>query len=210
MQIINYDGSDYSGSVIVAGPYAGGVTTWMVNAMTMLTDWDNGVPDNTMTAIIDAPYNSSTASLEVSTLTITANGDVNIAAGDFISTQKDITNDGNLSAVHTGSIVQILPNAVTVNNNTIDVNVATPMLDPRDFMLLGSPMSMEVKEELSGFRILQHDTNQFDMFNDMTLADATNFVHGNGNDWTPNIGVLAPSEGFYYIPRYKSCYRRFF
>jgi hypothetical protein len=195
-QINDYDGSDCSGSIIVVDPCVGGMSTWTAGG-----GWDNGTPDNTMTAIIDGVYDTMpNGNLDVCSMTITSSGFLTVQGGTFASVQNNIINDGTLFVEHTGSVVQVLPDAVTINNNIIDVNVTTPALNARDFMLLGSPMSTETREELAGFRMLQHDTNEFEMFADILLDDATNFNDADLNDWTPKTGVLTAGEGFYYIP----------
>ncbi|GEQ87082.1 hypothetical protein ULMS_25900 [Patiriisocius marinistellae] len=168
------------------------------------TNWSpTGAPGNTDTVVINGNYSTTIngGSIDACSLTISGtNAVVTVGAEDYISVEHAAIVDAGttLNIEHQGSFVQIADDAKVTNNGTINVKVTTPALNPRDFMLLGSPMSTVNREDLEGFRLLKHDTNAFDMFSDPALTDATNFVDIDNNDWSAKTGILNPSEGFMY------------
>jgi hypothetical protein len=61
-------------------------------------------------------------------------------------------------------------------------------------------MSTADRGDFAGFKMMDHDTNAFDMFIDPMLDDATNFVDSDNNDWTNFTGTLTPGKGYIYWP----------
>jgi hypothetical protein len=170
-------------------------TEWQVGGVTDVAPISND------TAIIDGTYDSGTdGNIDACSLVVTFGTTLNIDAASYASILGDITVSGTLNVLHTGSVVQVSNTAVTANGGTINVNVTTPLVGPRSFMLIGSPMSTADRADFAGFKMMNHDTNAFDMFVDPMLADATNFVDSDNNDWTDFTGTLNPGEGYIYWP----------
>ncbi|QIE60449.1 T9SS type A sorting domain-containing protein [Rasiella rasia] len=129
---------------------------------------------------------------------------VTVAAGDFLNIYGDITVDGTLIVAHQGSIVQVDPSAVVTKTGTINVEVTTPVLQTRDFMVMGSPMDDETRNGVfsSAFLVLDHDP---DMFNPNTHPNipqgATNFKDLEGDYWSIYSGDINPGEGYIVRPQ---------
>ncbi|MCH9660561.1 MAG: M36 family metallopeptidase, partial [Bacteroidetes bacterium] len=122
------------------------------NSVTQYTGgaWTNGAPTTTAVAIFNDAYDTSAggnSSIDACLCEINSTGDLTVGAGDYLNVQTDIVvNTGGLLTVeHTGSVVQIEENAVATNNGTINVELSTPLLDERDFMVMGSPMTVETR-----------------------------------------------------------------
>ncbi|GEQ84652.1 hypothetical protein ULMS_01600 [Patiriisocius marinistellae] len=178
-------------------------------------EWNNGIPDNTMNAIIRANYNTATTidpatmmpygNLEACSVSIETGRTLTITAGNYLEVTSNILVNGTLNVEHQGSIVQRDDTAVTTNNGTINVNVTTPNIDPRDFMIMGSPMSNESRDGVfvDAFRVLKHNTNNF--IPDPTVAAAfpmaENFADDDGDNWSTQTGVLNPAEGYFVQPQ---------
>jgi hypothetical protein len=200
------DGEFYFGtSDSFVAPCAGGLKTWVAGAWSPL-----GLPNASNSVVISDAYNTAiNGDIEACSLTVSSGVIVTIPANTYVRSVGNITVEvsGTLIVAHQGSLVQIDNVATVTNNGTIQVQVTTPTLDPRDFMLIGSPMSTEVREDLVGFRMLQHATSDFDPNTVIQglFPDGTNFTDDDlagqaGFDWTPNSGLLNPGEGYYYIP----------
>lgn len=163
--------------------------------------WSNGVPDATIRAIFQDSYDTSLGNITACKLVVFNGATLTINAGEFVLVDNDITVEtgSKIEVTHQGSILQVLDDATVTNNGTIEVNATTPNLNPRDFMLIGSPMTAEVREDLAGFRMLKHDTNAFDPYTASPVA-GVNFLDNDANDWSTHSGVLNAGEGYYYIP----------
>ncbi|GEQ86570.1 hypothetical protein ULMS_20780 [Patiriisocius marinistellae] len=166
------------------------------------SSWTPNDPTFNDIAIINGTYNTvDDGNINACSLVINPGRILTVTAGNFININTDITVNGTLNVNHQGSIVQIDEDAVTLNNGEINVNITTPDLDPRDFMLIGSPMSEIDRTDLDGFRLLNHDTNAFEAGDlGMTVPDATNFIDADQNDWLTFTGTLNPAEGYMYWP----------
>jgi len=81
-------------------PCSGSVTTFTGS------DWDNGAPDTTSIAIIDANYNTATmglGSITACQLTVNAGASLTVEADQFLSITNDIIVNGSLFAAHNGN-----------------------------------------------------------------------------------------------------------
>ena len=194
IQIFDYDGSDCSGAIIPAGC---AVKTWDG------TNWSPvGVPTNTDMVVISGDYDTATdgGSITACEITVDATIILTIAANDFLSVVNDITVNGTLNVAHTANVVQIDDAAIVTNNNIINVFVDTPALDSRDFMLMGSPMSMETRPDVfsGALRVRNHLTGNFTP--NAAVVAASNgagvWVDEEGDDWPVYNGAITPGEGF--------------
>ncbi|MFT5077948.1 MAG: hypothetical protein ACI917_000451, partial [Patiriisocius sp.] len=168
-----------------------------------------GVPGNTDVVVINGNYDTAIngGSITACTLTISGTSVVNVGAGSFISLQNEATVDAGatLNIEHQGSFVQVEEDARVINNGTINVDVTTPTLKPRDFMILGTPMSMgaPVGQTNPVFRVLNLTTTNFRPNPDVQamFPGGTNFVDEDNNDWSQYIGDYNAGEGYYVWPQ---------
>ena len=108
--------------------------------------WSPNPPGPFDTIILADNYDTAIdGSLDVGSIEIQENAILTVADNTYVQTQGDITvnTDGTINIANAGSIVQIDDAAVTLNNGTIAVAKTTPSLNPRDFILLSSPMTTE-------------------------------------------------------------------
>lgn len=168
-------------------------------------DWNNGEPDKTMVAIIAENYNTSINNIEACRLTVGAGATLTINAGEFIEIQGEITVDGNLIVAHEGSVVQIEDNAAVINNGSITVAKTTPIMDNRDFMVLGSPMTTVTSELAHGtaLHFRNHLTENFVPNPVVASQDpmAENFADDNSDNWQAYTGIMNPGEGYLTLPQ---------
>ncbi|MEL6989716.1 MAG: hypothetical protein AAGK97_18045, partial [Bacteroidota bacterium] len=182
--------------------------------------WSDGVPNSGIDALIAGDYNTITnGNVNAATLTVQNEYSLTVTDNTSIQTQSDIIVNGTLDIANAGSVVQIADNAVTINNGTITVAKTTPSLNPRDFIVLSSPMTEETNGNVYGtadrvFRIL---SDNFIPNSDVTAAFpmAANFIDDNG-DYLDNLeldnpnmmddatglnNILNPAEGFLVFPQ---------
>ncbi|MCF6306994.1 MAG: choice-of-anchor J domain-containing protein [Flavobacteriaceae bacterium] len=181
----------------------GGTTTWST------LGWDNGVPNNTMNAVIDFAYGTgTTGNLDVCSLTVTANGLLEIDPGNYVKVEEHILveSGGILAIFHEGSLVQVDDLAPVTNNGTIGVTKTTPVNGGTSFSILGSPMSGTTRSgALVGNNVvMSHDTSLFDLDATVTAvnAGAEHFADADGNNWSFMTGAAAinPAEGYLVGP----------
>jgi hypothetical protein len=192
-----------------------GVFAWNVNltptcsGLTTTWDgsfWDNGAPGADDYAIIDGNYatgltgsiiacsiqvNGSRALFVNADTAITSGSDINVLAGAVVA------------VAHTGSVVQVDDAAVVNNNGSINVFVDTPILEVYDFMLLGSPMSMETRADVftDALIVRNHLTENFSPNAAVaaTSPGAGNWLDEEGDDWPVHTGAINPGEGYFVV-----------
>jgi hypothetical protein len=174
-------------------------TEWQVGGVTVVA------PTAIDTAIIGDSFGDTynteiDGNIDACSIIVSFDATLNVDPLTYASIDGDITVSGTLNVLHTGSVVQVSPTAVTSNGGTINVEITTPEVGSRSFMLIGSPMSTADRGDFAGFKMMDHDTNAFDMFIDENLSDATNFVDLDNNDWTNFTGTLTPGKGYIYWP----------
>jgi hypothetical protein len=166
-----------------------------------------GTPDSTNTIIINGDYNTSNGNLEACELTISGSAIVTVRANEYLNIQGNITVDGTLIVEHQGSVVQANPTATVTKNPTtgfINVNVTTPVLQQRAFMVMGSPMDIETRGGVftNAFLVLDHTPNNFNPNTHPNIPQgATNFSDLEGDFWTSYSGGINPGEGYIVRPQ---------
>ena len=161
------------------------------------SSWSNGVPDNTKSALFNGNYNTDNTeeSVNACSVTIASGNTVTIGDGYYLRSVFDITVEGSLQVSNAGSVVQVAEDAVTINNGSIEISKTTPSLEPRDFILLSSPMSLEVNGEVYGsadrvFGIIEENfVPNTDSGLDTVVA---NFIDDNG-DYLDNLSIDNPN-----------------
>ena len=196
-----FDGEveDYTLNVIDSSLACNGLsTTW--NGL----NWSNGVPQANTLAIIEGPYDTTTGSLDACALQVDAA--LTVAGDTYINIDGDITINptGSLTVAHTGSVVQVQETATVTNNGAISVLVETPNLDVLDFMIMGSPMTVETREDVWGTAsvVNKHTTTDFTTYeNPLNPVSGYNFYDSDVNDWSATSGILSPGEGYLVRPQ---------
>lgn len=168
--------------------------------------WSLGRTPNIRTnAIIDANYNTSTfGSIDACQITINTGRTLTISADEYASIANDIIVNGTLVVEHQGSIVQIDEDAVVTKGGSgiINVEVTTPVLNPKDFMLIGSPMDNETIQNLfiSDYRVMESHPENFIPDDNVPAAFGVNFADDNRDNWI-NYPSGPINEGSAYLLR---------
>ncbi len=184
---------------------AGATKTWNGSS------WSpSGQPGLNNSVIINGNYNTGThGDITACSLTVNASRTLTVTSGGFINVDGDIQVDGTLDILHQGSVVQTDPNAFVTKNGTINVHLTTPNLASRDFMVMGSPMTAETRDDVwvDPFLVLYHDTSLFvpNPEVEAQMPGAENFADDNYNNWiiidegfnTP----INPGEGYIVRPQ---------
>jgi len=163
------------------------------------------VPDSNSSVVIASNYDSSSngGSIDACSVVVNAGVTLTISAGDYLKVKGDITvaATGSLVVNHQGSVVQVNDAASVTNNGMISVRVDTPALDGLDFMLLGSPMSLETRADVfSGATVVRnHLTGNFSPNAAVALTSpgAGNWLDEEGDDWPLHTGAINPGEGYF-------------
>ncbi|MBZ0328085.1 MAG: T9SS-dependent M36 family metallopeptidase [Altibacter sp.] len=166
--------------------------------------WSNGTPALGKIAIFNQNYNTTAGNIEACSCEINSGSTVTVAADDYMLIEGDITVDGALIVEHTGSVVQIDKDAVVTKAGgaTINVEVDTPILQTRDFMVMGSPMDAETRTGVfnSAFLVLKHTPANFMPHPSVPLG-GTNFADENGDFWSSYSGSIDVGEGYIVRPQ---------
>lgn len=168
--------------------------------------WSLGRTPNIRTnAIIDANYNTSTfGSIDACQITINTGRTLTISSDEYASIANDIIVNGTLIVEHQGSVVQIDEEAVVTKGGSgiINVELTTPILNPKDFMLIGSPMSDETRENLfiSDYKVMESHPENFIPDDNVPAAFGINFADDNRDNWT-NYPTGSIIEGNAYLFR---------
>jgi hypothetical protein len=183
------------------------ITAVACSTATWTGTWDiaPAVPGSNNSVIIASNYDSSVvgASIDACTVVVNAGVALTISAGDYLKVKGDITVAamGSLVVNHQGSVVQVNDAASVTNNGTISVRVDTPALDGLDFMLLGSPMSLETRADVfTGATVVRnHLTGNFSPNAAVALTSpgAGNWLDEEGDDWPVHTGAINPGEGYF-------------
>ncbi|MEZ4874671.1 MAG: choice-of-anchor B family protein [Flavobacteriaceae bacterium] len=165
--------------------------------------WSNGIPDVGSNAKISSDYDTASfGSIDACTCEIDATKTLTVNADDYIKIEKNITVNGTLNVAHQGNVVQTNPTASVIKNGTINVNVTSPILRKRDFMVMGSPMTSEDRNGVwdSAFLVLNFIPQNFLPHPDVP-AGGTNFADDNGDFNSIYTGTINPGEGYVVRPQ---------
>jgi len=171
--------------------------------------WSNGAPTSDSMVVILDDYDTTThGSIDACYLTVNPGKTLTINAGDYMKIGGGLTVDGTLIIEHEGSFVQVESDATVENNGTINVELTTPFLKPRDFMIMGSPMTQEARDEVfvNAFLVLNHTTANFFPHPDVTAQFplAENFADDktqNGSFWNQYSGSIDVGRGYLVRPQ---------
>lgn len=172
--------------------------------------WDNGAPSIGSLAKFSSNYDTTNGNIETCECEIDATAVVTVAPDDYINVERNFVNNGTLivesvydvpsSRVISGSVVQVDDNAVFTNNGGVNIDVATPQMSGRDFMLMGSPMTAETRTDAFGsaLRVRNHLTANFTPNTAVgnSSPGAGNWVDEEGDNWPVYNGAINPGEGY--------------
>ena len=169
---------------------------------TTFTDgsWDNGNPVVSKGAVVAENYATLSGDINASTLSVLSGATLTVGAGEYVEVQGDIDVRGGLIVENEGSIIQVDDSAITMNTGTIQVQKTTPSLNPRDFILLSSPMSSETANDVfsTADRAFAIDGTLFTP--DPSVTTTLNFLDTNGDYFSPATS-LQLGEGYLVFPQ---------
>jgi len=181
---------------------AGSDTNWSAGS------WSDGAPQPGSNAVIVSNYDmNSRASIDACTCEVNSGATLTVAAGKYLKTEQDIdvASGASLIVEHQGSLVQEDDNASVTNNGTINVDITTPNLSSRDFMVMGSPMTGETRTDVwnSAFLVLDHTTANFVPHPDVEaqFPGADNWADNDYDNWNAYTGAITPGEGYIVRPQ---------
>ncbi|MEP2936077.1 MAG: FG-GAP-like repeat-containing protein [Gilvibacter sp.] len=188
--------------LIMEGETCQASTTWNGSM------WDNGAPSETVNAIIQGTYDTGTDGDIIACSLLVKDGfTLTIDPTGYAEITKNITVEvgAGIDVLNTASIVQINDDAQAVNNGTIRIYKQTPSLDNRDFMIVGSPMSMTTNTVTfaGAEQFRDHTTANFNADSEVTAEDgaALNFADTEGDDWQHYTGTLSAGQGYLVMPQ---------
>ena len=182
-------------------------------------EWSDGEPGPNDRAIVNFDYDtSSLGNIEACTIEIAVGRTLTVSDNSYIQAQSDIIVNGNLIVNNTGSIVQVAAVGKTINNGAIQVVKTTPMLEPRDFIVLSSPVSGETNGGVysDADRVFSIISENFSPNTDPDLSGVVaNFLDDNGDyldnleldnpnlpdDATGTANLLNPGQGYWVFPQ---------
>ncbi|MEL6811729.1 MAG: T9SS type A sorting domain-containing protein [Bacteroidota bacterium] len=175
-------------------------TEWISGA------WNNGLPDLTTNAIIRSNYDTAVSGdFACCSLSVDTGTTLFIRGGNHIDVAFNVDVNGTLDINHEGSLVQRDGASLAVNNGIIRVRKTTPLLKPKDFMIMSSPLDAETRNGVfaSSIYVLDHETANFVPNPDVTAQFplAENFADDNGDFWNFHTGLIEPGVGYLVRPQ---------
>ncbi len=203
LRILGNTGSDFSSDLAIDNVRVTTGCTGVTKTWNGSTWSPTGAPDTTNPVIINGTYNTSVnGDLEACSVTVSTGTTLTIAGDDYVLVNGDIVVDGSLLISHTGNLAQVDRDAVVTNNGTINVDVTTPVLQTRDFMVMGSPMDGETRNDVfdSAFLVLNSTPGNF-LPHPEVPTGGTNFADDNGDFWNSYSGAINVGEGYIVRPQ---------
>ncbi|MDC8000589.1 hypothetical protein POV26_06045, partial [Aequorivita todarodis] len=168
VKVMSFDYKETDGTILAA-TYGRGMFTGKFNSCNQTTEyisgsWSNGTPSASSSVVISDNYNTAVnGNIDACSLVIEAGKTLTIGAGNYVKVDGNIVVDGTLFVDHEGSLVQVDDDATVTNNGSITVRKITPFLEPRYFMVLGSPMTAETRTGVYGnaVQVRHHLTANF-------------------------------------------------
>ena len=167
------------------------------------SSWSGGTPTLGSAARFSGDYNTAAfGDINACSCEIDGGAQVVIGANNYLNVSGNITVDGTLIVEHQGSVVQVDGSAIVTNNGTINVELTTPVLQTRDFMVMGSPMDSETRDGVfnAAFLVLDHTPTNF-LPHPEVPAGGTNFADDNGDFWNAYTGPINVGEGYIVRPQ---------
>ena len=191
--------------------YFGSISAFVSSCSGITKTWDGtnwspiGAPTSDDTVVINGDYSTAlNGDIEACTISIGGSATLTVGALSYIRAQGNIDVFGSLVVEHQGSVVQVDPLASVNKTGTVRVEVTTPVLQTRDFMVMGSPMDTEQRTGVfaSAFLVLEHDPDSFNPNTHPNIPQgATNFKDLEGDFWSSYGGGINVGEGYIVRPQ---------
>ena len=202
--------------------YISGVLTITCSSTTIWdgSAWVGGFPNTTTEVIIDDIFDTSAGlpqgSFNACSLTITANGSLRVANGDYVSVENDIIINGTFTVDYEGAVVQIDDNADVIGSATVSKQTA-PMERFYEYTYWSSPVTGETigngLTDSDPGRRFRFEAGNFkdsfmENFNDNNLVPGYDDIDDDGNDWqfvtaatimNPGVGYASHHEEAFFI-----------
>jgi hypothetical protein len=189
--------------------YFGPAAAFVISCPGLVKTWNGsswspiGDPDSTNRVFIAGAYNTLTnGDIDCCELTILSGNTLTVAGLTYANVNGNITVDNTAALIveHTGNVVQVDDTALVVNNGSINVNLTTPALNARDFMIMGSPMTAETNAMFSAHQVLNHTTANFTPYVGVPPVVGVNFHDQDSNDWSNFASTFNAGEGYLVRP----------
>ncbi|NMH28212.1 choice-of-anchor D domain-containing protein [Flavobacterium silvaticum] len=176
---------------------AANVVTWNGSAWNPVSG-----PDSTSIVVLNGSYNTAVnGSFSACSLTV-ASGTLNVASGNYVSVQNDLTVSSGaiMHVLNSGSLIMVEDTGIVTNNGTMDMQrTPTPFLK-YDYTYWSSPVtSAMLATPFAGWRTDYAFTFNTANFSDMTGPGGSGPADGyddDGNVWTLASGLLQPGKGY--------------
>ncbi|NNC50898.1 MAG: T9SS type A sorting domain-containing protein [Flaviramulus sp.] len=200
----NFGGRTLSTTAFTCGPCTGTTTTWDLPGPA----WDNGAPDLTMPAIINAAYNtSSDGNISACSLTVNPTFRLTVDDGTFVEIENDVTIDGELIVETEGNFVQN-DDAGTFTVNAGGLARVNKSTAPKADWFYYTYWSSPVTNETIGSVFPDVDGDRRFWFNAANFVDTDgDDIDDNGDDWqyalsgdtmTPGVGYAVTESRFFF------------
>ncbi len=174
------------------------------------TSWDNGNPDSTKKAVIQADYNTDDdgGSIEACACKIAQGATFTVTPQHYLQLESDLEIQGDLVVEHEGSFVQKNDLAVSNIAGTVIIHKTTTGYTEYDYTYWGTPVSNTTVEDVFNTystlsqgsttnsddfsppdRIYVHDTSKFDDYDSDTFDDEQ-------DNWVVTTGNMIPGTGY--------------
>lgn len=184
------------------------------------TNWDNGIPDATTSAIINGDYDTSVGGVQDSftacELTVNPGFTIMVANNSYIKIQNNITVDGTILVNPQGSVVQVNDLASVTENGIIRVIKETAVLNNwYEYTYWSSPVAGEtinngLFEAQADRRFLFNAQNFLDSTaetnNDGATEPGHDDIDDNRDDWTAVNGTDVMVSGVGYASTHSQAF----
>ncbi|MEN8251345.1 MAG: PKD domain-containing protein, partial [Bacteroidota bacterium] len=197
---IDFDGEveDYTLNILFA--CTGDTKTWDGSV------WSPpGEPNNTNPIIIDADYNTSIANIEACECQVNAGVTLTVEAGDYISVENAIVNEGMIIINHEGSLVQTDDAGVNSGTGSYNIHKTTRPYTEYDYTYWSSPVIGETIGNVFNTHssVLQQPTgigfsnlNNHSLMSNIFWFDTSEFLDSDGDTFDDNLNdwIFAPAS----------------
>lgn len=177
-------------------------TTWDGN------NWSNGMPDTTISAIIDAPYDTGNdGPIDCCDITVNTGNTLTISLGDYCNVYGNINvlSGATLFVKSGGSLIPISSTCVSTGNVIIERK--TPPTKRFDYTYWSSPVTTTIGASLlptkweSNWTFTFNTSNFYDIETSYWGTFISNTPDGhddNGDDWTNTLtsNYMIPGKGY--------------
>lgn len=210
VKVMSFDYKENDGTILAA-TYGRGMFSGKFDGCSQSTEyiaggWSNGNPTATSAVVINDNFNTASGgSIDACSLIVASGKTLTVGPGTYVKVNGNIVVDGTLFIDHEASLVQVDDDATVTNNGQITVRKITPFLEPRYFMVLGSPMTAETRTGVYGnaVQIRRHITANFNPDPAVAAFDplAENFADAEGDNWQIYNGAVNAGEGYLVLPQ---------